>query len=100
MTPFRFRFLALLVAALTLSAGPASAADEPDNSAGSGTFTTPGYPSRSGQFPSGNPALQGNTPQIQGQSPRGPTGINGNGIDTRQGRSGQANEFDTRRFQL
>ena len=95
----RLRFLAVLGAALWLAAGLAFAADEPDNAGG--TFTTPGYPTRSGQFPSGNPALQGNTPQILGQSPRGASGgINGNAVDPRQGRTGQFNEFGTRRFEL
>ena len=101
MIPFRFRFLAILISACGLIAGPASAQrDETDTSGG--TFSTPGYPTRSGQFPSANPALQGGAgnPQLQGQSPRPATSPNGSTVDPRQGRQGQINEFGTRRFEM
>ena len=97
MMSFRLRSLAFLISAFGLLAGPASAQrDETDTG---GTFTTPGYPTRSGQFPSANPALQGGAgnPQLQGQSPRPATSPNGTAIDPRQGR--QAGEFGPRRFE-
>ena len=86
MTSFRFRFLAILISACGLLAGPASAQrDETDTSGG--TFSTPGYPTRNGQFPSANPALQGGAgnPQLQGQSPRPGISPNGSTLDPRPG---------------
>jgi len=101
MISFRLRSFALLISAFGLLAGPASAQRDETDTTG-GTFTTPGYPTRNGQFPSANPALQGGAgnPQLQGQSPRPGTSPNGIANDPRQGRQGQLNEFGTRRFEL
>src|SRR5215212_9129335 len=84
MISFRLRSFALLISALGVLAGPASAQRDETDTTG-GTFTTPGYPTRNGQFPSANPALQGGAgnPQLQGQSPRPATSPNGIANDPR-----------------
>ena len=48
---FRFRLPCLLLAVLGWSVLPAQAADDTDSQGSGGTFTTPGYPARSGNNP-------------------------------------------------